>query len=295
MSAATDEAVGVTDEAPVGEASDLESSIEQAIDEVVEESAEEEPDEDEEQEESAEDDAEGSGSLSAEDPAKPEADSSPPEPAVDDGLIERAVKAGVPLTEAKKYTDPSLLESMVSRLEGVGEAGSQVGASEETSEGTPPAPDDLLSAIPDLDPNEYDEKIVNAFAAMKGMFRQQQEVIAALQKGNRQDWFDVKMEPLKGVTNGDVSKTAAVRDKFDVLKAGYKAAGREVADDSVFDEAAKLVLGDAMSQAQMDAKAKAAKKRRSQHLKRSGAHRAAVKDDPMDEIAAELDRKFFAT
>ena len=141
--------------------------------------------------------------------------------------------------------------------------------------------------------DEYDDKIVDAFDAMKTLLTQQQKVIAELRSGGQQDWIAEKMSALESLTGGDVAKTEAVRRKFNVLKAGYDAAGEDIGKDALFDEAAKLVLGDEMVSAQIDAKRKAAKKRRGQHIARTTHRRAAAQGNPLDEVAAEIDRKFF--
>ena len=107
---------------------------------------------------------------------------------------------------------------------------------------------------------------------------------------------EFQLFPLKGLTNGDQSKTDAVRSKFEVLKAGYEAAGAPLDRNTVFDEAAKLVLGDAMAKADLDKKTKAAKKRSRQRISRASGHRAASvgSGDVMKDIAAEIDAKFYA-
>jgi hypothetical protein len=290
MSAATEETTAPSADDP-SVAPDLVADLDNAIEEAMEEMA---PDDvEEEKEPSAGDNAEEEESSA---PTPAPAEDSAPEKETDEALMERAVKAGIPLAEAKKYTDDSLLEAMVSRLEGVdSEAGSPKGTSDEAPPAAAPRePDDLLSAIPDLDPREYDEQIVGAFKAMKGLLRKQQDVIDGLTAGGQQDWFAQKMEPMSGLLGGDASKTASVREKFETLKAGYRATGQAVTDDSVFDEAAKLVLGDAMEAAKMDAKTKAAKKRRRQHISRTSANRASSKGNAEDEVAAEIERKFFS-
>lgn len=209
-----------------------------------------------------------------------------------EGTIERAVKLGIPLAEAKQFPTEALLDRMCARIEGSkGGSSKEPGSSESAgTKGGEDDPADLLSQIPDLDPDVYDEGLVRAFAAVKGIARQQQATIAELRGQTGHNWLAAKLEGLKDITRGDQTKESAVREKFDVLKAGYRNAKKEVADDAVFSEAARLVLGSDLDKNKH--REEAAGRRSGQRIQRPTGRRAEVKPDAAAEIAAMLDRKF---
>ncbi len=214
-----------------------------------------------------------------------------------EGTIERAVRLGIPLAEAKQFPSEALLAATCGRIEGPkGEKGKGVGSPEGVGakKDGEEDPADLLSQIPDLDPSEFDERIVKAFAAVKGIAKKQQETIAELRGGQAKGWLDTKLEGVKDLTKGDQAKASALRSKFDVLKAGYRAAKQDVTDDAVFDEAARLVLGADMEALRKDKQAQAAGKRSGQRIQRPTSRRVEAKPDAQAEVADMLDRKFFS-
>ncbi len=217
-----------------------------------------------------------------------------------DEVIGRAAKAGIPYSEIKQYSNDALLDAMCARIEGAsGDTGSQGGAGDQGGEAAPASVDDLLSAIPKLDP-EVDESIASALNGMKEIIKRQSETIAgqgeaiaSFQAGRSKDWFTAKLEGVKDLTKGDAAKAASVRAKFDVLRAGYKAVGKDVTDEAVFGEAANQVLGADMAAAKLEKQGRAAKKRSGQRISRPTNRREkAAKPDVYEETAAEIDRKF---
>lgn len=214
-----------------------------------------------------------------------------------EGTIERAVRLGIPLAEAKQFPSEALLSATCARIEGPKgekgkEAGSQGGAG---AKGGEEDPADLLSQIPDLDPAEFDERLVGTVKALKGIVKRQQDTIAELRGKQSSDWLGAKLEGVKDLTKGDQSKTTAVREKFDVLKAGYKAAKKAVPDDVVFDEAAKMVLGGDMDALRAQKKTEAAQKRSGQRIQRPTQRRLEAKPENVSaEVADMIDRKYFS-
>ena len=255
----------------------------------------------EEPESGAEETPEPSASPAVEDAEVEEPEAGEEEPAVAGGLsdevVERAVKAGFSLAEAKQYPNDSLLAAACSRVEGAnGKAGSPEGAGDE-DHGGEGSPDDvdLVSSIPDLDPEAYDELIVSGFKSMKEIIRRQESIIQELRGGRSQDWLATKLESVKGFTKDDPAKAEALKVKFSVLKAGYKAAKQDVTDDTVFGEATKLVLGGDMEAAKLESKGAAAKRRSGQLIRRPSGNRVEAKPDVDSDVASMLDRKFFAS
>lgn len=214
------------------------------------------------------------------------------EAAPKDETIERAVKAGFSLAEAKKFTTDALLAATCDRIEGVQKpAGSKPGGDKGDGEA---APADPLDGIPDLDPTVYDDQLVKTVAAMKGIVREQAKTIAELRGDRSKGFVATKLEGLKDLTKGDASKESAVRVKFDVLKAGYKAAGQDVTEESIFAEASQLVLGAEAAADKRSRQAAAAEKRSGQRITRPSGRNVEAKPDAAAEIAAMLDKKFAA-
>jgi hypothetical protein len=209
--------------------------------------------------------------------------------------VERAVRLGVPLEEIKQYPNDGLLAAMCSRIEAQGGVtGSQAGAGEgESSGGDGHQSDDPLSAIPTLSKDEYDDEIVDAVEGMKGVIRKLMGENAELRGGRSKDWFSTKLDGVKHLTKGDPDKVSSLKDKFDVLKAGYGAAGKSVPDEAIFSEASKLVLGDEMVAAEKSKKSNMARRRNGQFMSRATNRRIEVKGDPITEVAAMVDQRIY--
>jgi len=216
--------------------------------------------------------------------------------AISDELLERAVKAGLTVSEARQYPSAELLSSMCDRLD---RAGSDDTSSEEDgAQADTAGDDDPLAAIPDLDPDEYDEKIVDGFKALKSLVKQQQDTINDLRSGQGTDWFASQVEGLGESVNkaleGAPEKRDALKAKFEMLTAGYKTAGQDADRANVFQEAASLVLGDELASAKEDATKAALSKRSGQHISRTSGRKPKPKGgDAFEDVAAELDGKFF--
>jgi hypothetical protein len=237
------------------------------------------------------------GGETEEDPAGGEG---PGADAVTDELLERAVKAGLPLSEARKFPNASMLGSICDRLEGLNKADAGKGGGEGATAGADEA-GDPLAEIPDLDPNEYDEEIVKGFKAMKGIIRQQQDTIKGLRSPGKNDgesWFDSKVSGLGEAVGKAIKqapeKMSALKEKFDVLFAGYKAANMSVDKDTIFEQATAIVLGDVKAQASDAARADRLRNREGQFISRPGGAGAKPRADAFEETAADIDGQFFA-
>ncbi len=217
-------------------------------------------------------------------------------PAITDDLIERAVKAGLSLKDAKEFTNSELLARMVERLEETTKPADEKPPAGETKAGDDPA--FKIDDIPDLDPEEYDEEVVAGFKTMKALIKQQSEELAALRSGNTSgDAITTQLQKL-GKEYADAApagsgERAELEKKLRILKAGYKAAGEEVADGDLFAEAAKFVLGDVIGEKKEAQKAEQLAKRRQLHLSRPSGSADKPKGDPLAEIAREVDAAFF--
>ncbi len=216
--------------------------------------------------------------------------------AVTDDHIERAIGAGMTMAEARQFKSGDLLDAMINRIQNDPDSSSdgKDDYSEESGE------NDLLNEIPDLDPDEYDEKIVDGFKAMKDIIQRQQETIKNMQKGQdgtNPDWLELQIlgldKPVAKAVKSDPTKLEAIRKKISVLQAGYEASGEDVGREAIFQEAVSITMGDVIAQSAVDKKSRSLQKRSAQHINRPGGVRAEAKGDPIEEVGAEIDSKYF--
>ena len=221
---------------------------------------------------------------------------------LDDSLVERAIKAGLTLADVKTFPSDQVLKTVLSRLEDTGTPEGK-DSSDETKDKSSASSDGNSEKfqLPDLDPNDYDEKIVEGFETMKRFILHQQEIISNLQgnlsKGEG-EWFEGKTKDLGDEFQKSFEKAPErkdlLREKFDILQQGYKVSGKDVAKDKIFDEAVSMVLGDVNERIAAKEKAEALRKRSSQHITRPSGNRVAPKSDNiLSDVAEEINRKFF--
>jgi len=232
-------------------------------------------------------------------------DDEAPPVAITDALVERAVKSGMSIADAKAFQTADALERICSVLEKRGEV-------KKVDEVEAQVVEDPFAAIPDLDPNEYDEKVVAGFKAMKDIIKKQHEALTDMRRdGSSREavsFFDSQVAALGKayapvVGEGDRSKLdpkspqaktrAELESKFNVLTAGYKAAGQDIAKETVFNEAVSLVMGDVQAKATAAEKSAALDKRARLHLARPAGTEHKPQADAFADTAAALDRKFF--
>lgn len=212
--------------------------------------------------------------------------------AISDSQIERAVKAGLSISDARAFKDAKALERITGILEKRSEPEKPV------AEKSTVATEDLLKQISDIpdefDPEMYDENFIKLAKTFKTVVGALQAQVASLKEAGlakaEQSWFDSQVSGLgKGVVDTlDANKKANLETKFKVLEAGYKAAGQTMKREDVFAEATKLVLGDVVS-VENDAAKKVAD-RSSQHISRPAGNRVIAKGDPKEEVADDVRR-----
>ncbi len=213
-------------------------------------------------------------------------DDEPPVNAITDDHLERAVRVGMTIADARSFKSADALERMCSMLETKQDDGGDGGDDASDDED-----DDPLDGIPDLDPDEYDEAIVNGFKAMKDIIRGQQDTIKGLKSGGRESWFDTAVSKL--AVTPDETQKAALKKKVDILTAGYEAAGDRVDQADVFKEASEIVLGKELAEAADKSKIQKLNKRKTQHSSRPGGRGVKPKADTFEDIASEIDQKYF--
>jgi len=206
---------------------------------------------------------------------------------VSDEMLEKAIALGVPIAEARKLGS-DLLQTRIAGLEK--EASSQ--DSDSADDESPSK--DPLEGIPDLDPEVYDEELVEGFKAMKQIIRDQSAALAKIAQAGSDDKVLSKLEgDAAKALEASPAKEAELMEKVNMLTAGYKAIGKEVSSADVLAEAAGSVLGEEIAKVAAGEKSVKAKKRSGQKINRPTGGRDVESKDVFDEIGDELDRKYF--
>ncbi len=240
---------------------------------------------------------------------------------ISDYAIEQAVAVGVPLGDAVAFkSDESLLRVVEARrlaavsIKGVG---SEVDKKEEASD-----LEDLISKIPDLDPEEFTPETVAMFGALKDIITQQQDSIREISQQQTaaadarlattaeevEGWFDSEVSNLgedfaEALGTGGYSSLLqgspqlAKRDEIAtqvlVLNAGYAAIGAKTPPRAeVFKIASQFVLQKEFEQIKTKKVTGELSKRSKQHLQRGSGKKNKSQVSPEEEIAAELDQKY---
>lgn len=234
------------------------------------------------------------------------------EPAEDDDtelLIERAVKAGIPLKTAKKIDAESLSE-MCEAFEAKSSPADSKKEVQKPKEDEKDEIESILAEFPDFedDAEDYDPKLLSAINVLKKLVFAQNTTIKKMNSEgsarSSESWTDTKIEALGkdfaealGVGQAKADDTqkanrASIEKKFNMLTKGYEATGEEVDKDEVFNEAVALVLGDVKTKSQSVARAEALDKRSKLHLARpTGSHQTRVGDADSETVAL-LEKKF---
>lgn len=214
-------------------------------------------------------------------------DDEPDQPVITDSHIERAIKAGLSIADAKAFSSAESFERIVSMLESKN-GGDDIPAAktEEQSD------EDFDLQLPELDPDEYDEKIVAGFKSMgdaiKRLLGENKALTEKVVSGGVSDFLSGKIQ---SAGESAIAKSDDIKKKFNVLEAGYKAAGESMSRDDVFNEAVSLVIGDPGVLA--DNKRMAAEKREGQLISRPTNVNRKKSVDTEQEVADMIDRKFF--
>lgn len=213
-------------------------------------------------------------------------DDKPDQPVITDAHIERAVKAGLSIADAKAFSSPEAFDRVVSMLESK-KGGDDIPAAKKEEE-----VDDFDLQLPELDPDEYDEKIIAGFNSMgdaiKRLLGENKALTAKIASNGAADFVSGK---INSVGEAAVAKSDEIKKKFKVLEAGYKAAGEDVSQDDVFKEALSLVVGD--PEVLEEGKKQALAKREAQQTNRPTSVSRKKSVDVEQETADMLDRKFF--
>ena len=237
---------------------------------------------------------------------------------ISDSAIERAVRSGITVSEARTFSsDESLLKIV--------DAKEQFSNSVEEFDGKEEKPGDLeelIGEIPDLDPKEFTPETVAMLGALKNIITQQQEQIRDIhdQQGEAQaaqfdasakeieGWFDSEVEALgegfvEALGSGGISglqqgssqyaKRSEIATRVGVMKAGYEASGIPAPSRSkLFKTASQEVLREEFRQQSDKETAEKLKQRSGQHIQRGSGRKENNQLSPEEEAAQELDRKY---
>ncbi len=223
---------------------------------------------------------------------------------ISDGLLERAAIAGMSISDAKSFQNAQALERTISLLEK-----SKAETVEPKVEIEPKVEKNPFDDIPELDPEVYDEKIVEAFKGIKGIVESQAKELAELKAGStaRQSQdatsvFDASIDALgerfhtvlgKGNIEAVRSNAEAfanrvkLSERINMIQAGYAGIGKTVTRDQVFAEAVRMEFPDVPEVAPNPAL-----KREKQTITPPGRSKASQKLGIDEDIAGRLDAKF---
>ena len=215
----------------------------------------------------------------------------------DDALIERAVKAGLSVADAKAFANKDQADRILTALEAkAAKPGDETkGAADKGGEGFPTDEFDAIVKAMEDDKDEdgnsnFDPNILKALKTIGSLAKNQAKELAALKAAGAtvvaETSFDKGFAGLdEGVrSHVDAATKSQLRKKFDFLKSAHESAKDGAKDEEVFGEAVKLVLGDIVQTASAEGKAAALEQRASLRLARPGGQSGLRgQDKPMTE------------
>lgn len=215
-----------------------------------------------------------------------------------DADIERAVKCGLSVADAKAFKDKAAFERVCEALEKKNAPAEQP-ATPTSKEEKPVAenPDEDIE-VPTLPTDEdYDPKLVAAFNKMgemlKGAIKENRELKKAGHSAEAQSFFDTQFGAIdEGVRSKvDDALKAKLKTKFETLEAGYKAVKADITREAIFEEAATLTFGDLYGAAAAESRVAKIEGRKSLRLAPpSGANRSGTPQKSEDDIEKDVAR-----
>ena len=175
----------------------------------------------------------------------------------DDALLERAIRAGLTLADAKAFTTKESAERVLAVLEekSASTKGTKDDDSAEEPAGGMSLPELDESVLDDLDPS-IAEFIKSQNAALKALSAEVSTLKKAGNTAEAKGFFETQYGALdeKVRSHVDAVKKTQLKQKFDLLEKGYKAAGEKVDRETIFNEAVSITLSDAVAKAAAEAK-----------------------------------------
>lgn len=211
-----------------------------------------------------------------------------------DAIIERGVRAGLSMQDILAMPNAEFAERMVATAEKAAGISPTNKETEQDGAGKEPA-DELGKTIEEMEQDGgYD---ANMLKMLKGLYAENKSLKASRDTEAKKTFFDTQFGGLDESVRShvDAVRKSQLKSTFDMLKAGHAAQGDKATDEQVFQEAAKLALGDLMGKAAEERKAAAISQRRNLILARPGGengHRKAGTPASEEDIAAQLCEAF---
>jgi hypothetical protein len=240
------------------------------------------------------------------------------QPVIGDDAITMAVRAGIPYGDARRFPDEESLKRATASIERV----------RETLKPKDNEPDPLEEIRKKLDPEKYEPEVIETFDSLLNVVKKQRDELKALSEKSENvvsqntrsqqeqtsreitEWFDSQVNKLgdeysdvlgKGSVNSldqkspQYAKRDAIASRIAIMMAGYNVSGMNPPPrDEMFNDAARLVLGDEMQRVKDAKLAKDLQERGSQHLQRVRGKGQKHNQSPIEEAAAMIDAKYFA-
>ncbi len=265
-------------------------------------------------------DTDSDSSSGAESDTKPDSksekkpDSEPERILIGDATLAEAVKVGIDLSSARQFPSELSLQQVIANLNVVKEANKP--EEEEV---------DLFESLK-MDPEEFEPEAIKMYDALVDVVKKQHEELKELKNQTvdytkqsetlNQDastremtsWFNAQIKELgkdfhealgeSGIDSlapgsSQRAKQEEIANRMAISMAGYNAAGQQAPPrEELFQEAAGLVLKEEYQQVREKKLIASLKKNSSQHINRANSRGTKQSQDPMEETAAMLDKKY---
>ena len=255
----------------------------------------------------------GSGDDSSEKPEK-KSDPEPTRVLIGDAVLAEAIRSGIDIGVARQFPSELSLQQAVASIDAAKEANKP--EEEEV---------DLFENLK-MDPEEFEPEAIKMYDALVDVVKKQHDELKELRNQTvdytkqseavNQDastremtsWFNSQTKELgkdfhEALGEGEIdsltpgssqrAKREEIANRMAISMAGYNAAGQQAPTrEELFQEAAGLVLKEEYQRISERKLVASLKKNSSQHINRANSRGTKQSQDPMDETAAMLDKKY---
>ena len=251
-------------------------------------------------------------------------DGTPAKPAVSSTALARAISAGLRVDEAIALGSDEAVNEIADRMDADREAAAVAEKAEAEAEAEreriAAERKTLADSMPELDPDETDPKVIEAFGKMKAQFEKQQEQLDAFEQRQAEQSQAAEAAQKREMTQkvesqfADLNKTFSealgndgwdaisldspkgdqIAGKMAVIIGGYNSQGLKAPSlEEVFADAARLVLKDDFTRAEEARLAKKVEKRNGMEINPPGGSKGKTEKSPIDATADLIDKQFF--
>lgn len=244
---------------------------------------------------------------------------------VSPATIMRAITAGISAADAFALGDDALVDNLIadkqSKERAKEEEAELAAVRAEETKAIEQKQKALLDKLPTLDPDETDPAILASYEAMKSIIMEQQNQLEALRASHESQlsaadvarekelttWFEGRVTKLTEEFGKVLSKDGinpvkittergdAIASKVAIMVEGYRASGIKMPSlDSMFDEAARIVLKDEYARMDEVQLTERMEKRSNQEISRPGGSKGKTEKSPVDEVADMLNKRYFS-